>query len=321
MALDYAVAIGMKPADIFLEVERQKISKRDLLLGHAVLKQFDDFDLRHDVYSPKSIIAGFAIEVSSRLLIFHHAYGSRHKGIVEEAIIEMHPDQKHLFTNTSVDHGGYVTIRGILANKLMEHPYIRACFGFTKGEETRDNLAIIRMEARMSAFDMLGFQRPTKETLELMFATMKHNMPRYNDEFQRLLDWKRNLRTQTDTVSDDHIKDIAGIAGLLMLSKQEMRQMGEHDLRMIEQRRLRFLSRHQGAEAIFSPFAPEDELLVAIRNLVHETMNMMEVDEDVEARIGRDAWSEFVIDPKAFCDARIEQPVSTIDDDDPSMEM
>jgi hypothetical protein len=307
MALEYSVALGMEPSDIFLELERETISKHDLLLGHAVLMSFDHFDRTYSMTSPGNSIAGFSVETSGYLLIIQNPYGSLGEGIVEEAINEMHPDHKPAFTNTSVDYGDYGTIRGIHANKLIEHPYIRACFGFTRGEESRSELTSTRMMARMAALDMLELPRPGDETMKLMFATMKHNTPRFTDEFKRLTGQDRKLEYPTEN-----------IASIAMLSKKEMRRMAGSDVKRLLQRRLNFVSRHPGSEALFSPFAPEDKLLSEMRYMVQMSLNMMQIDGEIEERIGSDLWEEFVADPKRFCDARIEPPVPVHDDDGPS---
>lgn len=307
MPLKYGVAIGMSPAAIFLEIEKDNLAQRDLLLAHAVLQQFDMFDSPVRL-SGEDEVAGFRIAKNGPGIVFESDYSIRSKGIVEEGINLAYPEHKRLFTNASVDHGGYVTVRGIHANDVLKHPYIRACFELMEGEEERGDLAEIRMIARFAALDMLELPRPSKEALALMLGTMSHNGPSHRYDLRDRLEQYRSMLYWADDIEvNQYSEDLVSFAPLAMYSAAEAREMNERDRGMMAQRRSRFLLRHRGAEAIFAPIPPEDKVLAEIRDIVQTTLHMPDVDLLIEQAIGQAAWDEFLADPKAFCETRADK--------------
>ncbi len=315
MPLEYGIAIGMSPAAIFLELEKDNLGKRELLLAHAVLKQFDMFDMPVNL-SGDTQVAGFQIADRGPGIAFESHYSIRSKGIVEEGINEAYPEHKGLFTNASVDHEGYVTVRGIHANDVLKHPYIRACFELTKGEEEKGDLAVVRMRARFAALDMMELPRPTQEALDLMLATMGHNGPSFRYDVQDRLKYLANTVDRNNPVMAQYTQDLASFAPLVMYSGGEARDLSDRERAMMSQWRVRFLARHQGTEAVFTPIPPEDQTLNEIRRIVQTSMMLNEVDMMIEQQIGQEVWAEFTANPKAFCDARADK--EDLEEDAPS---
>lgn len=286
-----ALVYGMTPAQVYLEAERGQLPEKDLMIGHLVLQAFDDFD-RQRSGAEVTKIAGFEIKHTDRLpATINNTYGERPVGLVELALKCSFPDHHYLMTNTSVDHAGYVAVRGIHANDALYHPYVVACMGLV------ENGADIRMNARLQALDIAGLPRPSEATARYMMKTMRHNRPSLQATFEHHSEWLNSNFRSTDM---PYVTSPLEIARIGFCADGEV---GANDNpHMWVQARFRFVRRHPGCEAIFAPFPQKEPTLACIRHLAQTTRNMNEVDGLIARSISEELWEHFQRDPRKFCE-------------------
>lgn len=300
------IVYGMSPSEVYLQVEGDYLSEKDLQNGHLVMSAFDSYERDISLYSSTDKIAGFDIKKTSEASKhFMAPFATRPAGLIEASIKETFPAQHVLFTNASVDSGGYVTIRGIHANDLLDHPYVCACFGLL------ENSIDLLLAVRLKALEILEIPAPTDETLSFMRVTMRHNRPEISRDLEEHQEWLNTLAKTNGTKTFDDLREVAR---LTFYSRED--ELSERDAMMMSQRRRRFIDRHPGSERIFGPFPEHDEALAHIRKTVHSEMNMQLVDGVIAKQIGKHLWADFTRNPEAFCSARLEKRVLTEPDND-----
>jgi len=302
---------GMHASQVYLELERERLSEKDLLVGHLLMKAFDTYEQTSSIYGEAHTVSGFTIRKTRNdhmSQLFAHPFALRPEGLIEQSIRDAFPEHHHLFTNASVDGGGYVTVRGIHANDLFDHPHVCACFGLV---EDRVDLLL---SARLSGLRILDIPTPSDDTLAFMRITLTHNRP----EIQRQLAEHRGwLNSMMKIRGLEPINDLRQLARGTFYSWED--HLSDGDALIISQQRFGFMSRHPGSEHIFGPFPEPDRTLRLIRETVQSETNPKLVDGLIERRIGSRLWAEFRADPERFCSARIEKRVRDEPDqgDDP----
>jgi len=286
------VIVGMEPAAVFLEGERQNLDEKTLMIGHLALKAFDDFDGGHDVWARSHSFAGFHFDKDSHLISFRHTFAMRPPELVEKAIVEAFPSHRQLMTNSSVDQLGYVITRGMHANDILDHPYTASCLGLL------DDFVDVRMSARLRGLQLVDVPLPSEDTLYAMRRTMHHNGRELRHKLEDLM---RTMNAYSPKGEAD-LDSLPVMAACCFTSRDD--QVEGRDRDMMVSRRSRFLARYPGARSIFGPFEREDSVLNRIRAVVHADGNLMETDHRIEVVIGSRLWEEFVDDPMRFCDVR-----------------
>jgi len=284
----------MTSASIYLEVEKETLPKKDLLMGGIILKAFDDFELQHIGNGDQFVrIAGFEIEDIGTLPVnVKHPYGSRPSDLVEEAIRRAFPEHQHLLTNASVDSGGYVSVRGMHANDIFDHPYFVACMGIG------DDDVSIRLQVRKEAFDIVGLPQPTDVTVKYMKISMNHGNQGLRNAVEHQIEWLNSMRK---SAGSPLIEDKIGLAKICFCSDGDGE--GRVERSIWPQTRLKFVTKYPGSEILFTPFPQEQTVLADMRDIAQGTRNMDELDAAMSKAIGRERWESFRIDPHNFCAA------------------
>ncbi len=290
---------GMHASQVYLELERERLSERDLFVGHLVMKAFDDYEQTSSLYGEAYAVSGFTIRKTRNdhtSQLFAHPFALRPEGLIEQSVRHAFPDHHNLFTNVSVDGGGYVTVRGIHANDLFDHPHVCACFGLV---EDRVDLLL---SARLSGLRILDLPTPSDDTLAFMRVTMTHNRPYIASQLE---EHRRSLNPMLKMRGQEPISDLRNLARGTFYSWED--HLSDEDALIISQQRFGFMSRHPGSERVFGPFPEADKTLRLIRETVQSETNPKLVDGLVEKRIGSRLWAEFKADPERFCSARIDR--------------
>lgn len=290
---------GMHASQVYLELERERLSEKDLLVGHLLMSAFDTYEQSSSLYEEAYTVSGFTIRKTRNdhtSQLFANPFALRPEGLIERSVRDAFPEHHHLFTNASVDEGGYVTVRGIHANDLFDHPHVCACFGLV---EDRVDLLL---SARLSGLRIMEIPTPSDDTLALMRITLTHNKPEIERHLEEHRGW---LNSMMKIRGQEPISDLRDLARGTFYSRED--HLSDEDALIISQQRLGFMSRHPGSERIFGPVPEEDETLRLIRETVQSETNRNLVDGRVEGRIGSNLWAEFRADPELFCAARIER--------------
>lgn len=290
---------GMTPSQVYLELERERLSEKDLLVGHLAMRAFDNYEQTSISYEGDHMVSGFTIKKTRNdhtSQMFAHPFALRPEGLIERSVRDAFPEHHHLFTNASVDGGGYVTVRGIQANDLFDHPHVCACFGLV---EDRVDLLL---SARLSGLRILDLPTPSDDTLAFMQITMAHNGPYISHQLEEHRRW---LNPMMKIRGLEPISDLRHLARGTFYSWED--KLSDEDALIISQQRFGFMSRHPGSERVFGPFPEADRSLRLIRETVQSETNPNLVDGRVEGRIGSRLWAEFQVDPALFCSARIDR--------------
>lgn len=292
---------GMHASQVYLELERERISDKDLLIGQLLMKAFDTYEQTSSLYGEAYAVSGFTIRKTRNdhtSQLFAHPFALRPEEVIEQSIRDAFPEHHHLFTNASVDGGGYVTVRGIHANDLFDHPHVCACFGLV---EDRVDLLL---SARLSGLRILDLPTPSDDTIAFMRIAMTHNRPYIEGQLDEHRGW---LNSMMKIRGLEPINDLRHLARGTFYSWED--NLSDEEALIISQQRFGFMSRHPGSERVFGPFPEADKSLRLIRETVQSETNPKLVDGLVERRIGSRLWAEFRTDPERFCSARIDRRV------------
>lgn len=287
---------AMSPSDIYLEMERERIPEKDLMIGHLVVKAAEDHEEVNSAGTGYSKISGFLFSRRKFGLmpVVRHPYAERPKGLIEAAINHCFPDHRHIFSTSVVYDDGDSITRGIHANDALNHPHVVACLGLS------DDRVDALMSVRLSALRMVEVPEPSDETIHVMRKAIMHRTPEFLTIFKDRMPWLNSLAMYAGHAP---IPDPLSLARISFCSDEE--SLTEMEVDALSQRRLYFINRHPGSESIFAPFPESDAVLSHIRKVVDKSESPKKVDDIIRMSIGSRLWSDFSENPSAFCEARV----------------